>query len=75
LHGTVSRQDQEEAMSRERSMQRMNALTLAAFLLGVAAFVFDSATPAPARVMADVPAWSSASANTAIATGMQLGLD
>lgn len=56
-------------------MQRMNALTLAAFLLGVAAFIFDSATPAPIRVAADVPAWSSASADTAIPTGMQISLD
>lgn len=62
-------------MSRERTMQRMNALTLAAFLLGVAAFIFDSATPTPTRVAADAPAWSSASTNTAIATGVQLSLD
>ena len=37
-------------MERERTMQRLNLLTLAAFLLGLGAFIFDSTTPAQARL-------------------------
>jgi hypothetical protein len=47
--------EQEEAMSREQSMQRLNILTLAAFLVGLAAFIYDFATPARASLVADAP--------------------
>ncbi len=38
-------------MDRERSMQRLNMLTLAAFLLGFAAFVLDSTASRPAGAL------------------------
>ncbi len=41
-------------MSRERSMQRLNMLALAAFLLALGAFVYDTATPRPARIVAEL---------------------
>ena len=44
-------------MDRERTMQRLNLLTLAAFLLGLGAFIYDSSTPPSARLSA----WESAS--------------
>lgn len=42
-------------MSREQSMQRLNVLTLAAFLVGLATFVYDFATPARPSLVADAP--------------------
>lgn len=45
-------------MNRERSMQRLNLLTLAAFLLGLGAFVFDAATPRAATFTAETVAWN-----------------
>jgi hypothetical protein len=36
-------------------MQRLNLLTLAAFLLGVCAFVYDAAAPAPGRFVVEAP--------------------
>ncbi len=41
-------------------MQRLNVLTLAAFLIGLAAFLYDASTPQPARVIADASAWNGA---------------
>jgi hypothetical protein len=42
-------------MSREQSMQRLNILTLAAFLVGFAAFIYDFATPERVSLAADAP--------------------
>jgi hypothetical protein len=71
-------------MSREQSMQRLNILTLAAFLVGLAAFVYDFATPAPARLVADAPQWNASPAKLMLdiphdqmahASGMEFSLD
>lgn len=71
-------------MSREQSMQRLNILTLAAFLVGLAAFVYDFATPAPVRLVADASQWNAVPAKLMLdiphdqmaqATGMEFNLD
>ena len=71
----LRRLEREEAMDRERAMQRLNALTLAAFLIGFAAFIYDSSTPRSPRMTADVPAWNSAPASLSNAPGIPASLD